>query len=88
MQVLQTIPILRIFAVAKAREFYEDFLGFHVDSEHRFEATAPVYLQVSRDGCVLHLLGQPYQVRLVSFRAMKERVQRRRRFDGVGAAQG
>ena len=55
LQVLQTIPILRIFDVAKAREFYEDFLGFHVDWEHRFETDAPVYLQVSRDGCVLHL---------------------------------
>lgn len=55
MQVLQTIPILRIFDVAKAREFYEDFLGFHVDWEHKFEASAPAYLQVSRDGCVLHL---------------------------------
>jgi catechol 2,3-dioxygenase-like lactoylglutathione lyase family enzyme len=55
MRVLQTIPILRIFDVAKAREFYEGFLGVHVDWEHRFEADAPVYLQVSRDGCVLHL---------------------------------
>lgn len=55
MKTLHTIPILRIFDVAKAREFYLDFLGFQVDWEHRFEPGAPVYLQISRAGCVLHL---------------------------------
>ena len=55
MEVLQTIPVLRIFDVAKAREFYEEFLGFHVDWEHTFETNSPTYLQISRDGCVLHL---------------------------------
>jgi Glyoxalase superfamily protein len=30
------IPILRIFDVTKAREFYLDFLGFRVDWEARF----------------------------------------------------
>ncbi len=48
-------PILRIFDEAKAREFYVDFLGFAVDWEHRFEPGLPLYLQVARDGCVLHL---------------------------------
>ena len=48
-------PILRIFDEAKAREFYVDFLGFHIDWEHRFEPGLPLYMQVSRDGCVLHL---------------------------------
>src|SRR6267378_4487624 len=52
---LQTIPILRIFSVDKAREFYVGFLGFTVDWEHRFDDRAPVYLQVSRGGLVLHL---------------------------------
>jgi uncharacterized glyoxalase superfamily protein PhnB len=51
----QTTPILRIFAEAKAREFYIGFLGFTVDWEHRFEPGLPLYMQVSRDGCVLHL---------------------------------
>ena len=55
MHVAQTIPILRIFDVAKALDFYRGFLGFAVDWEHRFEGTAPLYMQVSRDGCVLHL---------------------------------
>jgi len=54
-QTLQTVPILRIFSVEKAREFYLGFLGFAVDWEHRFDASAPVYMQVSRAGCVLHL---------------------------------
>lgn len=50
-----TTPILRIFDAAKAREFYVGFLGFQVDWEHRFEPGLPLYLQVSRAGCVLHL---------------------------------
>lgn len=51
----QTTPILRIFDQAKAREFYVDFLGFQIDWEHRFEPGLPLYLQVSRQGCVLQL---------------------------------
>jgi uncharacterized glyoxalase superfamily protein PhnB len=51
----RTTPILRIFDEAKAREFYVDFLGFKVDWEHRFEPGLPLYMQVSKDGCVLHL---------------------------------
>lgn len=50
-----TVPIFRIFSLEKAREFYLDFLGFSVDWEHRFEDSAPVYMQISRDGLVLHL---------------------------------
>jgi catechol 2,3-dioxygenase-like lactoylglutathione lyase family enzyme len=49
------IPILRIFSIEKAREFYLDFLGFSVDWEHRFEDDLPVYMQVSRPGLMLHL---------------------------------
>lgn len=48
-------PILRIFDEAKAREFYVDFLDFKIDWQHRFEPALPLYLQVSREGCVLHL---------------------------------
>lgn len=32
----QAIPMFRIFDVAKAKEFYCDFLGFTADWEHRF----------------------------------------------------
>jgi hypothetical protein len=49
------IPVLRIFDVAKAREFYHEFLGFEVDWEHTFHEGSPVYLQVSREGALLHL---------------------------------
>ncbi|MFC4564839.1 glyoxalase superfamily protein [Nocardiopsis mangrovi] len=49
------VPVLRIFSVDKAREFYLDFLGFTVDWEHRFDPGSPVYLQVSRAGLTLHL---------------------------------
>lgn len=55
MNVLSTIPILRIFDVDKARAFYVDFLGFKVEWEHRFDDDAPVYMQVTRGGCTLHL---------------------------------
>jgi uncharacterized glyoxalase superfamily protein PhnB len=51
----KTTPILRMFDERKAREFYLDFLGFKVDWEHRFEPGLPLYMQVSKDGCVLHL---------------------------------
>ena len=51
----RTVPILRIFDVGKAKEFYTGYLGFHVDWEHRFPDTVPVYMQVSRSGMVLHL---------------------------------
>jgi catechol 2,3-dioxygenase-like lactoylglutathione lyase family enzyme len=54
MEVLQTVPILRIFDVAKAKEFYLHYLGFRTDWEHRFEPGLPLYLQVSKGGCVLH----------------------------------
>lgn len=55
MKLATATPILRIFDEAKMREFYVDFLGFKVDWEHRFEPDTPIYLQVSRDDCVLHL---------------------------------
>lgn len=51
----KTTPILRIFDEARAKEFYVGFLGFKVDWEHRFEAGLPLYMQVSKDGCVIHL---------------------------------
>ena len=49
------VPILRSFDENKATEFYVDFLGFTIDWTHRFEDGLPLYMQVSRDGCVIHL---------------------------------
>ena len=51
----QAVPIFRIFDVAKAVEFYVGFLGFREDWRHQFEPDFPVYLQVSKEGVVLHL---------------------------------
>jgi catechol 2,3-dioxygenase-like lactoylglutathione lyase family enzyme len=48
-------PILRMFDIAKAREFYLGFLGFKVEFEHRFEPDLPLYMEVSRGDCRLHL---------------------------------
>lgn len=48
-------PILRVFDESKTREFYIDFLGFNVDWEHRFEDDLPLYMQVSKGDCILHL---------------------------------
>lgn len=55
MQISPAIPILRIFSVDKAKEFYLDFLGFRLDWEHRFGDDFPLYCQVSRSGLTLHL---------------------------------
>ena len=48
-------PILRVFDEVKTREFYIDFLGFNMDWEHRFGDGLPLYMQVSKDDCILHL---------------------------------
>ncbi len=50
-----TTPTLRIFDVVTAKQFYVDFLGFSVDWEHRFEENFPLYMQISREDCILHL---------------------------------
>jgi len=55
LEIRETVPILRIFSVEKAREFYLDFLGFQVDWEHRFDERAPLYMQISKGNCRLHL---------------------------------
>jgi uncharacterized glyoxalase superfamily protein PhnB len=51
----RVIPILRIFDVGKAEEFYQGFLGFCVDWDHRFDSNAPLYRQISRGNLLLHL---------------------------------
>jgi hypothetical protein len=49
------IPVLRIFSVEKAHEFYLGFLGFKLDWEHRFGPDFPVHMQVSRGPFLIHL---------------------------------
>jgi catechol 2,3-dioxygenase-like lactoylglutathione lyase family enzyme len=51
----RAIPIMRIFSVEKAKEFYLDWLGFKVDWEHEFEENMPKYIQISRGNLILHL---------------------------------
>jgi catechol 2,3-dioxygenase-like lactoylglutathione lyase family enzyme len=73
----RAVPIFRIFSLEKAREFYLDFLGFKVDWEHRFEPDAPVFMQVSRDGLVLHLSehfgdGTPGSIVYVYMKGVRE----------------
>jgi len=51
----RAIPTLRMFDVAKAREFYVGYLGFSIDFEHRFHDNAPLFMGISRDGIVIFL---------------------------------
>ncbi|HEX8838133.1 MAG TPA: glyoxalase superfamily protein [Candidatus Acidoferrum sp.] len=38
---IRRIPILRIFGVEKAKEFYIGWLAFKIDWEHQFEQNTP-----------------------------------------------
>ena len=49
------MPILRIFDIGKAKDFYVGYLGCTVDWEHRFADGMPLYMQVSHGNLVLHL---------------------------------
>lgn len=55
MKVANPIPIIRSFDEKKAREFYIDFLGFKIDWEHRFDQHAPLYMQISKGQCIIHV---------------------------------
>lgn len=55
MKLSAPIPILRSFDEEIAREFYVKFLEFTIDWEHRFEADLPLYMQISKGQCVIHL---------------------------------
>jgi len=50
-----TIPILRMFDVAKTREFYVQYLGFTLEFEHRYYDGAPLFMAVKRDRVMLFL---------------------------------
>ena len=49
------VPILRSFSEREARDFYLRYLGFKVVWEHRFAPHMPLYMEVARGGCTLHL---------------------------------
>ncbi|MBJ9957103.1 glyoxalase superfamily protein [Acinetobacter courvalinii] len=48
-------PILRIFDVELAQSFYLEYLGFQLDWQHSFGDNFPLYLQISREDCIIHL---------------------------------
>ncbi|MCA1029693.1 VOC family protein [Bacillus timonensis] len=53
---LKTVtPIMRMFDIEKAKEFYTEYLEFKVDWEHRFEDGLPLYMQLSYGDCTIHL---------------------------------
>jgi catechol 2,3-dioxygenase-like lactoylglutathione lyase family enzyme len=49
------VPVLRIFDLTKALEFYVGFLGFEEEFRHQFEPETPSYLGLVQDGVRLHL---------------------------------
>jgi catechol 2,3-dioxygenase-like lactoylglutathione lyase family enzyme len=48
-------PILRMFDIAATRAFYLDYLGFELKWEHRFADVVPLYMEIARGGCAIHL---------------------------------
>ncbi|KZN62428.1 hypothetical protein N473_19435 [Pseudoalteromonas luteoviolacea CPMOR-1] len=48
-------PIVRSFDMQMAHTFYIEFLEFKVDWQHQHQADLPVYMQISKDACTLHL---------------------------------
>jgi catechol 2,3-dioxygenase-like lactoylglutathione lyase family enzyme len=55
MKVNKVIPVLRIFDYKKATEFYVDWLGFKINWEPTFDENTPVYIEIERDGQLIHL---------------------------------
>jgi uncharacterized glyoxalase superfamily protein PhnB len=64
----KAIPTFRILDYEEAMNFYIDFLGFKIDWEHRFNPTEPVYMQISKNGLVLHLTeNKRFQTNIIVF---------------------
>lgn len=62
------IPTFRILDYEKALNFYVDFLGFKIDWEHRLTHAEPVYMQVSKNGLILHLSeNKRFQIGVIVF---------------------
>jgi hypothetical protein len=51
----RAVPTFGILDYQTAIDFYIGFLGFKIDWEHRFGQTEPVYMQISKNGLILHL---------------------------------
>jgi hypothetical protein len=76
------IPILRSFDEFKAKEFYVNFLGFNIDWEHRFEDNTPLYMQLSKSDCIIHVSehhgdsspGASLRINTLRIRGISERI--------------
>ena len=55
MRIGAAVPVLRSFDEAKARAFWIDYLAFEEVWQHRFAPDMPLYMEVRRGDCVLHL---------------------------------
>ncbi len=51
----KAIPTFGIADYQTAVNFYIDTLGFNINWEHRFTPDDPIYMQISKNGLVLHL---------------------------------
>ena len=49
------IPVLRSFDYKVMSKFYLEYLGFKLNWEYRHTPHLPIYSQVSREECILHL---------------------------------
>ena len=56
---LKNIPILRIFDIVKAKEFYIDWLGFEIDFEHQLVPGTLYYIGIKKDNIEIHLRVVP-----------------------------
>ncbi|MBN4081567.1 VOC family protein [bacterium AH-315-C07] len=64
----KAIPTFRILDLEIAKDFYVQLLGFIIDWEHRFGPDEPVYMQISKDGLVLHLTeNERFQTKTIIF---------------------
>jgi catechol 2,3-dioxygenase-like lactoylglutathione lyase family enzyme len=88
------IPILRVYDIPKALEFYVECLGFTLDWQHQFEPDMPLYMQVSHGDLKLHLSehygdgtpGTAVYIRTTGARAFFARLKAKRaRFARPGA---
>jgi catechol 2,3-dioxygenase-like lactoylglutathione lyase family enzyme len=52
---LNGICTFRMNNYAEAIPFYIGFLGFHLDWEHSASEDGPIYMQISKNGLMLHL---------------------------------
>ncbi|AOT08793.1 glyoxalase superfamily protein [Pseudoalteromonas luteoviolacea] len=48
-------PIIRSFDRQATHAFYIEFLEFKIDWQHQYQADLPLYMQISKDACIVHV---------------------------------